>query len=230
MRTKIGDVFELAGLGISVELFTHELYTTINNVNEKIGTIATQTEELRYIQNAMNSLRKQLSYFHPGLKYVRLKKENISVSTLISNHMAFYKTKCESQNINQNFIKCQQDIVVKMNTGLLNQVLDNLFSNAFYWLLYSRDTLGIIADCEYTIELIADGTINIWDNGIGISKDVENDLFNPFVSCKKDGRGLGLFICKNNLENNSASIRLLRERNKFGNLYKFQIDLSNLQI
>ena len=112
---------------------------------KKIGTIATQTEELRYIQNAMNSLRKQLSYFHPGLKYVRLKKENISVSTLISNHMAFYKTKCESQNINQNFIKCQQDIVVKMNTGLLNQVLDNLFSNAFYWLLYSRDTLGIIA-------------------------------------------------------------------------------------
>lgn len=100
-QQKIGDVFELAGLGISVELFTHELYTTINNVNEKIGTIATQTEELRYIQNAMNSLRKQLSYFHPGLKYVRLKKENISVSTLISNHMAFYKTKCESQNINQ---------------------------------------------------------------------------------------------------------------------------------
>ena len=229
-QQKIGDVFELAGLGISVELFTHELYTTINNVNEKIGSIATQTEELRYIQNAMNSLRKQLSYFHPGLKYVRLKKENISVSTLISNHLAFYKTKCESQNINQKFIKCQPDIVVKMNTGLLNQVLDNLFSNAFYWLLYSRDTLGIISDCEYTIELIGDGRINIWDNGIGISKDVENDLFNPFVSCKKDGRGLGLFICKNNLENNSASIRLLRERNKFGNLYKFQIDLSNLQI
>lgn len=229
-QQKIGDVFELAGLGISVELFTHELYTTINNVNEKIGNIPTQTEELRYIQNAMNSLRKQLSYFHPGLKYVRMKKENVSLASLISNHLAFYKTKCETQNIHQTFINCSRDIVINANTGLLNQVFDNLFSNSFYWLLYSRDTLGIITDCEYTIEVLPDGTINVWDNGIGISKDVENDLFNPFVSCKQDGRGLGLFICKNNLENNGASIRLLRERNKYENLYKFQIDLSNLQI
>ena len=228
-RRKMSDVFELAGLGISVELFTHELYTTINNVNEKLVGISQEHGELMYIQNAMNSLRKQISYFHPGLKYVRLKKEDVSVKKLLQEHLAFYKAKCEQYGISAKVITAK-DVRIRMNVGLFNQVLDNLFSNSFYWLLYSRDELNQIEDCEYNLEITPDGRLNVWDNGIGISTNIEQDIFNPFVSCKKDGRGLGLFICRNNLENNGSSIRLLRERNEFGNLYKFQINLSNIEI
>lgn len=228
-RRKMSDVFELAGLGISVELFTHELYTTINNVNEKLVSLSKEHSELMYIQNAMNSLRKQISYFHPGLKYVRLKKEDVSVKELLQNHMAFYKVKCEQYGITTKAI-IVNDVKIRINIGLFNQVLDNLFSNSFYWLLYTRDELKRIENCEYNIEITADGKLNVWDNGIGISTNIEQDVFNPFVSCKKDGRGLGLFICRNNLENNGSSIRLLRERNEFGNLYKFQINLSNIEI
>lgn len=225
---RIGDIFELAGLGISVELFTHELYTTINNVNEKIKNAKQATEELKYISNSMNSLRKQISYFHPGLKYIRMRKEKISIKNLIANHVEFYKQKAESKDIHFIVDDRSANVVIVTNIGLLNQVFDNLFSNAFYWLQYSRDSLNLISSCEYHILINKNGTINIWDNGIGISPSVENDIFNPFVSCKENGRGLGLFICKNNLENNHAYIRLLRERNVFGNLYRFHIDLSNL--
>lgn len=225
---RISDVFELAGLGISVELFTHEMYTTINNVNEKIRTAKLQTDEMRYVYNSMNSLRKQLSYFHPGLKYVRLNKQVEKISLLIENHMEFYQSKAELAKIKMNFINNEPGAKILLNIGLFYQVLDNLFSNSYYWLQYSRDTLKEIDQCEYNIELFSDGSIDIWDNGIGISRDIENDLFNPFVSCKESGRGLGLFICKNNLENNSSSIRLLRIRNPHGNLFKFHIDLSNL--
>lgn len=226
-KEKMGDVFELAGLGVSVELFTHELYTTINNVNEKAAALGKESAEMRYIQNAMNSLRKQISYFHPGLKYVRLKKDNVSLRGLVQDHMNFYHTKCEQHGITQ-VVKIAKDVQVKMNVGLLNQVLDNLFSNSFYWLIYSRDTLRCVDNCEFHIEITQDGMLNVWDNGIGVAKDIETDLFNPFVTCKQDGRGLGLFICRNNLENNGSSIRLLRERNQHGNLYKFQINLTNV--
>lgn len=225
---RIGDIFELAGLGISVELFTHELYTTINNVNEKIKNTSQVTEELKYISNSMNSLRKQIAYFHPGLKYVRMKKEKILLTNLIADHVQFYKQKAESKDIHFKIDDRGVNVAIVTNVGLLNQVFDNLFSNAFYWLQYSRDSLNLISSCEYHILINENGTIDIWDNGIGISSSIENDLFNPFISCKDNGRGLGLFICKNNLENNNASIRLLRERNDFGNLYKFHIDLSNL--
>ena len=95
-------------------------------------------------------------------------------------------------------------------------------------MLFRSDVLKSIHQREYHILIQNDGTVDVWDNGIGISASVENDVFNPFVSCKENGRGLGLFICKNNLENNNSSIRLLRERNEHGNLYKFHIDLSSL--
>lgn len=225
---RIGDVFELAGLGISVELFTHELYTTINNVNEKIKNSNNITEELPYISNAMNSLRKQLSYFHPGLKYVRMKKEKILLSRLVLNHIEFYKKQAENKKIVIVLSDNSLNLTIYANVGLLNQVLDNIFSNSVHWLQYSRDNLKIIDRCEYNICINSDGSLDIWDNGIGVSQSIETDVFNPFVSCKESGRGLGLFISKSNLENNSASIRLARDRNDFGNLFKFHIDLSNL--
>lgn len=225
---RIGDIFELAGLGISVELFTHELYTTINNVNEKIRNTSNVADEIRYVSNSMNSLRKQIAYFHPGLKYVRMKKESIIISELVNSHLEFYKQKADSKDIIFKVDDKSENISIMANVGLINQVFDNLFSNAYYWLQYSRDVLKSIHQCEYHILIQNDGTVDVWDNGIGISASVENDVFNPFVSCKENGRGLGLFICKNNLENNNSSIRLLRERNEHGNLYKFHIDLSSL--
>ena len=45
---------------------------------------------------------------------------------------------------------------------------------------------------------------------------------------KKDGRGLGLFIAAGNLKYSSSRIRLLNERNQFGNLFKFEIDVSQV--
>ena len=37
-------------------------------------------------------------------------------------------------------------------------------------------------------------TIIVWDNGKGIDPAVENTLFEPFVTEKETGRGLGLYI------------------------------------
>ncbi len=226
---RISDVFELAGLGISVELFTHELYSTINNVNHKVKKISNLNSEMSYISNAMNTLRKQISYFYPGLKFVRMKKEVFSLTELLNTHKEFYKQQASAKNIKFIIDDLSQSVTIYAHRGLLNQVLDNLFSNAVYWLTYSRDKMKLIETCEYNITIHQDYSIEIWDNGIGISKDIENDLFNPFVSYKKNGRGLGLFICKQNLENNNGHIRLLRNRNLFENLYKFRIDLSNMK-
>ena len=66
----------------------------------------------------------------------------------------------------------------------------------------------------------------VYDNGVGISRDIENRLFEPFETKKAKGRGLGLYIVANNLKYHSSRIRLLGERNQFGNLFKFEIDLT----
>ncbi|HWQ75820.1 MAG TPA: HAMP domain-containing sensor histidine kinase [Syntrophomonas sp.] len=48
----------------------------------------------------------------------------------------------------------------------------------------------------------------IKDNGKGIDKNLLDKLGTPFITTKKNGTGLGLFICYNLAEKNNASIEI----------------------
>lgn len=231
LNERISDLFELAGLGLSVETFTHEFDTSIRNIkeknqkmvnNSKTVTIDELVRHINYVTYSLDALRKQMSYFNPGLKYVRAERQVFGIEGLLKQHKAFYAERCERNNINFN-LRIKTDFVIRTNKGMLNQVFDNLFNNSEYWLEFSKK-YGYIDQKEYFIEVCDKGFVLVWDNGIGISRDIENRLFEPFESKKENGRGLGLYIVSNNLRYNSASIKLLGERNQLGNLYKFEIN------
>lgn len=70
------------------------------------------------------------------------------------------------------------------------RILINLFDNSVYW-------LELQSDKEIFIKMQKEGKKNIIyfaDNGPGFNVDDPNILFSPFVSKKKNGLGLGLFI------------------------------------
>lgn len=236
VNERLKDLFELAGLGISIETFTHEFDNSIRNikgknkqiVNDKMASISDMIRHINYVTYALDALRKQMSYFNPGLKYVRAEKQTFRIKEFLNQHKEFYKERCQRNGIKFK-LKENIDFKVRINKGMLNQVFDNLFNNSEYWLEFSCE-YGYINQKEYCIEITDKGFVVVWDNGIGISRDIEERIFEPFESKKENGRGLGLYIVASNLHYNSSSIRLLRERNKFGNLYKFEINfLGTLQ-
>jgi ATP-binding region, ATPase-like (fragment) len=233
MSERLQDLFELAGLGLSVEMFTHEFDSSIRSVRQKnqqiVSNRAAQTVDnlvrhINYVTYSLDALRKQMSYFNPGLKFVRAEKQIFSFKEFIKTHKSFYIERCKNKNI-EFYVDVSRDFDLRLNRGMLNQVFDNLFSNAEYWLDYSAQQ-GLIENKQYHISAIERGIIVVWDNGIGISPDLETRLFDPFETKKKDGRGLGLYIAAGNLKYSSSRIRLLNERNRFGNLFKFEIDVS----
>lgn len=235
MSERIQDLFELAGLGLSVEMFTHEFDSTIRSVRQKnqqiVSNKVTQTVDslirhINYVTYSLDALRKQMSYFNPGLKYVRADKQVFGFKEFIETHKAFYIERCNNKSIEFS-VEVSVDFDLRLNKGMLYQVFDNLFSNSEYWLDYSVQR-GLIEKKQYHISSTERGIIVVWDNGIGISPDIERCLFDPFETKKKDGRGLGLFIAAGNLKYSSSRIRLLNERNQFGNLFKFEIDVSQV--
>jgi len=181
---------------------------------------------INYVTYSLDALRKQMSYFNPGLKFVRAKKQIFSLRNFIESHKSFYIDRCNSKNIEFN-VDIAVDFDLRLNRGMLNQVFDNLFNNSEYWLNYSTQH-GLIETKQYNISAHERGIIIVWDNGIGVSPDIETRLFDPFESKKKNGRGLGLYIAAGNLKYSSSRIRLLNERNRFGNLFKFEIDVSQV--
>lgn len=235
MSERIQDLFELAGLGLSVETFTHEFDSSIRSVRQKnqqivansaVQTVDTLIQHINYVTYSLDALRKQMSYFNPGLKFVRAEKQVFSFREFIETHKSFYIERCNSKNIEFN-IDIAADFDLRINRGMLNQVFDNLFSNSEYWLDYSVQR-GLIKNKNYSISVPERGIIVVWDNGIGISPDLETRLFDPFETKKENGRGLGLYIVAGNLKYSSSRIRLLNERNQFGNLFKFEIDVTQV--
>lgn len=57
----------------------------------------------------------------------------------------------------------------------------------------------------------------------------EGAVFEPFVSTKRNGRGLGLFIIRELLAGDGGTIRLLSDRNEHGRLHEFELDFSGVE-
>jgi signal transduction histidine kinase len=53
--------------------------------------------------------------------------------------------------------------------------------------------------------------VNIRDTGSGIDPEIQDNIFDPFFSTKDDGIGLGLYICKEIIEDHAGTLSFRSE-------------------
>jgi two-component system, NtrC family, sensor histidine kinase HydH len=90
---------------------------------------------------------------------------------------------------------------------LCEQIFVNLFTNAYQAMSASGGSLQVTAEPD-TLDGRAGVAIEVQDSGPGIPADMRQQIFNPFVSSKKDGVGLGLSIVAKIVDDHHGSIRL----------------------
>jgi len=104
--------------------------------------------------------------------------------------------------------RCPSGISVRGDRVLLGQVLLNLLLNARRAMLAQGGTLHM------TVQSTPNGTqIEIADSGSGMSPEVISHIFEPFYSGSEvqadyDGKGLGLFFCRQIIEAHNGSIQV----------------------
>lgn len=176
------------------------------------------------VRSSIAGLRRQLAHLAPSLRYVRERREIMSVCGVAGETADYFEARWVGQAMSLT-VHCTADFDVFMNRGKMLQILDNLVLNSEYWLREDVRLKQIEAG-EVLLEI--DGpVIRVSDNGRGIERSVESTLFEPFVSRKPkgEGRGLGLFIVRQLLEAEGSDIALLARRNAKGRRYMFEINL-----
>lgn len=234
----VNALYESVSLGLTAEVLSHE----INNIADRLAqrssavrrevgkslrraTVVTYVEEVR---SSVAAMRKQLAHLTPSLRYLRERRELIDMSGFLREFVEFYREKLAANGIVIVLRLGEGEFAVNMNKGKLTQVFDNLILNAEYWLKEAIRAKSIQAG---EIDIAVDvPRVRVGDNGRGVEESVEDILFEPFVTMKRkgEGRGLGLFVCRQLLESESCGIALLPDRNDRRRRHMFELDLSGV--
>jgi len=166
-------------------------------VNEAVGLAVRQT------MRAGEVIRRLRSFVSRG----ELHRERESVNKLIEEASALALLGARERNIHVT-LKLPSDLPdVMVERVQIQQVLLNLIRNAMDALESSPRRDLIISGKRET----ANVRISVIDTGPGIPPEIAAQLFQPFVTTKADGMGLGLSICRTVIESHGG--RLWTEAN-----------------
>jgi nitrogen fixation/metabolism regulation signal transduction histidine kinase len=158
------------------------------------------------IVNQVETLKEMVKAFSEYAKMPSLKLRDIDLNKLILEIINLYK----DTNTNIQFENTLDPLIPKFEAdiGRLRQVLHNLIKNSVEAFSSSENTENKITVKTQSIsnENSSYVEVKINDNGPGISDDVLQNLFDPYVSTKVKGTGLGLAIVKKIVEEHSGVI------------------------
>ena len=212
---------DLAGVGLSVEMASHDVMLLISRAQD-IGKRLAQgarTSGDSEVQEQVDMLIGVLQQITDGMQEVqslfkssRRRRKILRIERELDRIHRIYQTLLEQRSIRYQKIKVGASPLVASTTdGVVMQVLINLFDNASYWL----ETVPVGAR-EIRVTVNGDHEEMVFsDSGPGIDPEDLPYIFEPFYSGKgEEGRGLGLYIARQLLERYGYRISVAEKRQR----------------
>lgn len=148
-----------------------------------VGTIKRRSEGLLRFAQTYRNLSKITS----------LHLSEVYINELFANLHRLMQPTLAQKHIKLHITLSEQNISLQADPNLLDQVMINLLVNAMEAV---KD--GPEPQITLSSQIGTDGrvVIKVIDNGAGMSKEVQEKIFIPFFSTKKQGSGIGLSLCK----------------------------------
>lgn len=243
--------YKLMANGLITETITHELHSLsktgiapdasehfdfLKDYFVRSSSVRTYNQHVVPIKNSYGNISgklNQIGSLYSFLETTFIKKGTYDefiheyIEDVIMNIRKNLLTMVKKEKIE---IMCNtQDLTWFVPKGVLLHVFYNLINNSLYWIdvrrkrAQSDNTYTYSGMDTITIEEYGVDGIVVYDTGTGVSKSMEDILFEPLQSGKplSEGRGMGLYIVRKLLNSFGGEIELLDERNEYGNRYKF---------
>ena len=206
---------DLAGVGLSVEMTSHDIMLMMgraNDIGKQIAKLSRNSGNKETQQQA-DMLVGVLSQITDGMRDVqsifkssKRRKKSLKIVPVLDKIHQLYKSVLEKRNIDyEKNVSRGSPLVADTTDGVVMQVLINLFDNALYW-------LDVVERKDKKILVTVDGDqgeLIFSDNGPGVDKEDQPYIFESFYSGKgQAGRGLGLYIARQLLERHDYRVSL----------------------
>lgn len=217
-----------------VAMVSHELKTPLTTISSYVQILLakSKTEGDEFRINALTrtqvQTKKMVSMIHDFLSLARLDDGKITLNkSVFELHPLIEEVVTDAKILstkNQIEIADCEEVLIYADRDKIGQVLNNLLSNA---VKYSPAGGNILIGCKKD-----ENTVHIFvkDNGIGITKEDQERLFQRFFRSSNEqlkgvsGFGIGLYLVSEVLRFHGSKMELVSEENE-GSTFSFSLPL-----
>ena len=216
LQDKISHMQRLSSLGHMVSTLAHQIRTPLSaamlygaNLSNSKLTLRDRNSFQDKLMGRLKDLEQQVNdmllYAKSGKQQVL---EVLSVNSLINEAMQGLEAQAIKADAKITIALCPDNCQILGNKRALIGAIQNLVHNSLQ-LIENNAEISITAQCQENFV-----SINVKDNGTGISAELCDKIFEPFFTNRAQGTGLGLAVVKSVANAHKGEVLLLSQPNE----------------
>ena len=190
----------LTPIRLSAERLQHRLHPELSEDSADLLQRMSRT-----IVNQVDNLKGMVDAFSDYARAPALRLQSVDLSALVSEVAELYQVNDQGVTV---VVEPSKVPKLHLDSGRIRQLVVNLLKNAFEAFDEESELRKVTIEtlvCE-DMRGKPEVELRITDTGPGIPADILPNLFDPYVSSKQKGSGLGLSIVKKIVEEHSARV------------------------
>ena len=212
LNTAIKELEKEKVLRTSLFKLTHEIKNPLAVCKGYLDMLDLNNKDkiLKYIPIIKGEIERTLTLMDDYLDYtkVKIQKEEVDIYLLLNDIIESLELFFKENKINLEYSVPDDELYLRVDYNRIKQVIVNILKNATEARDINKEELIIKIRTRVTKNYFK---IIIEDNGIGMDKDVLEQVTDLFFTTKKNGTGLGTSLSKEIVELHGGKIKYLSE-------------------
>ncbi len=215
---------KLLAIGDLTAGVAHEIRNPLSSIKgyatffkQKFPENSTEQEAASIMADEVDRLNRAIDNLVGLSRSIDIHLENTNITELCTKICLLVESEAMQRNINLSFPSAEQaPLFISVDPDKIKQALLNLLLNA----MESFDNTNI-EDKSIILNIVKKGKqvlITISDNAMGINKEMQKRIFDPYFTTKTQGTGLGLAMVKNIVEAHNGNLELISYEESKGNI------------